>query len=523
MSLPLPLDSRQESIARALIAQVRPVSTETLAGELDLTDRVLRYNLPSVVAFLAANGVSVRRRPGVGIWSEGQDAARTRALAALETARGPHLFDAAERQVRIRLALLHAAPEAVSSETFEASLGVSRPTIRRDIREVEAWLEAHRLHLRRLPGVGIRAVGGELEVRTGLLAAIGEAVPHDLLAFAAAAGTTREGADSGPLDPRRTAALELLEGLELGPCRAILREVFPAIADDDPAGASGALVLAIAARRIRDGRPARLGSGRLRSLLDHPASADAARIADRLAPIAGVGSAPDAATRSEAADSALPPAEVAALTEGLLALRLLGDRAEAELATARLVDRILAGAAKRLHPALAADEQLRARLAEHLGRQAIRARYGLPLANPLAAEVRERYADVHAVAVEVLADLPRRGPELPAEESTFLTMYLAGSLERLRLRPKVRITVVCPAGMATAWILVSRLVAEFPQVEVTRVVSRAEFGEADADATDLVVSTIPIEEAPTKTVVVGPLLRDADVRRISRAIGSIPV
>ena len=59
---------------------------------------------------------------------------------------------------------------------------------------------------------------------------------------------------------------------------------------------------------------------------------------------------------------------------------------------------------------------------------------------------------------------------MPHEEVGFLTMYLAGSLERSRLRPKVRITVVCPAGMATAWILVSRLSAEFPNVEITRVV-----------------------------------------------------
>ena len=55
---------------------------------------------------------------------------------------------------------------------------------------------------------------------------------------------------------------------------------------------------------------------------------------------------------------------------------------------------------------------------------------------------------------------------MPVEEIGLLTMYLAGSLERHRLRPKVRVTVVCPAGMATAWILVSRLVAEFPQIEV---------------------------------------------------------
>jgi transcriptional antiterminator len=110
---------------------------------------------------------------------------------------------------------------------------------------------------------------------------------------------------------------------------------------------------------------------------------------------------------------------------------------------------------------------------------------------------------------------------VPPEEIGFLTMYLAGSLERHRLRQKVRVTVVCPAGMATAWILVSRLAAEFPHVEVTRVVSKSAFElQVDADTADVVVSTVPLDEpALVQTVVVSPLLRDRDVRRLARIFG----
>ena len=112
------------------------------------------------------------------------------------------------------------------------------------------------------------------------------------------------------------------------------------------------------------------------------------------------------------------------------------------------------------------------------------------MSNPLDQEVRQRYPDVYRVASDIVAALhPVGDAVVPQEEVGFLTMYLAGSLERNRLRPKVRITVVCPAGMATAWILVSRLSAEFPNIEITRVVSKTVF-EKDVDlaATDLVVS-----------------------------------
>src|SRR5207244_10110470 len=149
--------------------------------------------------------------------------------------------------------------------------------------------------------------------------------------------------------------------------------------------------------------------------------------------------------------------------------------------------------------------------------------YGLPVSNPLDHEVRERYPDVYAVARDIAAELgPLDDAIVPPEEVGFLTMYLAGSLERNRLRPKIRVTVVCPAGMATAWILVSRLLAVFPQVDVTRVVSRTAFERGPDDVeTDVVVSTVPIDDDPDRApaVVVSPLLRERDIRRLSRLLG----
>jgi len=104
------------------------------------------------------------------------------------------------------------------------------------------------------------------------------------------------------------------------------------------------------------------------------------------------------------------------------------------------------------------------------------------VSNPLEQEVRERYPDVYQAASEIVVEVSPLGDAIvPPDEIGFLTMYLAGSLERNRLRPKIRVTVVCPAGMATAWILVSRLLAVFPQVEVSRVVSKTVFEHGPDD------------------------------------------
>jgi len=288
-----------------------------------------------------------------------------------------------------------------------------------------------------------------------------------------------------------------LAELDLPTFRTILQTELRDFDDGGPTMLTATLSLAILARRVRADHPARLVRGRLRSLMDHPVSDAATRIAEAMRERMGI---------------ALAAPEAAAITESLLGFVELSDsHAVPEAHLVDLIDRLVAAAASRLHPSLADDELLRANLAEHLRRLHVRLRYGLPVSNPLQREVQKRYPDVYAVAAAILADVgPLDGTAIPVEEVGFLTMYLAGSLERQRLRPKIQVTVVCPAGMATAWILVSRLLAEFPQLEVTQVISKTAFEHDTAEvSTDLVISTVPLEGLSdhVQWLVVSPLLQ----------------
>jgi mannitol operon transcriptional activator len=500
----LPLDTRQARIARRLLDGTTPASVDTLASDLDLSSRVVRYNLPSVEAFLRTGGTRLVRRRGIGVWLDGESGSRRALISRLDDMVGPSVVDATDRRARVIVALLDTFPDPVRLETLEIELAVSRPTVRRDVRAAESWLEGHRLHLRRRPGVGIMVLGSETEVRGGMLAIVLESVPAHALADAA----EMPSAAARRRDPAPTGLAPFVAGLDLPTFRAILE---PEVGDVDDQGLlTASIALAIAARRVGRGRAARLAGGRLRSLLDHPASEIAARIAGRMAGSIG---------------QPLGNADVAAITESLLGLvELAGTRTLPGTRELRLIDRIVTLSAACLHPSLADDTQLRDSLLEHLHRLRVRLRYGIPVSNPLQNEVRLRYPEVYAAATEVLAEVGSVGGiAIPPEEVGFLTMYLAGSLERHRLRPKIRVTVVCPAGMATAWILVSRLLAEFPQVEIAQVVSKAAFElDPGAPATDLIVSTVPLEsdEDMGPSLVVSPLLRERDVRRLSRILGA---
>ncbi|HYK94864.1 MAG TPA: PRD domain-containing protein [Candidatus Dormibacteraeota bacterium] len=496
----LPLDSRQASIARALLKGPRVVSVEAIASTLHLTDRMVRYELPAIEAYLAERGLRLGKRRGVGVWIDDHGADRGHVLEELMRAPGPVVLDPDERQSIVLLALLEAAPDPLRSGELEARLGVSRPTVRRDVRVAEAWLEQHRLHLRRLPGVGIGVRGSEVDVRAALLALILERIPVEALAGSANGAATAA-----------TGLGAFVAALDLDAFRQVLAAELPDVDDREPTLLTATVSLAILTRRVWADRPARLVRGRLRSLLDHPASEDARRIASAVTRRSGV---------------VLGSTEVAAITESLLGFVELGDQsATPQAAIVQAVDRLVGAAGSRLNPLLATDELLRANLTEHIRRLAVRLRYGLPVSNPLQGEVRKRYPDVYEVAASILASIATLdGVAIPAEETGFLTMYLAGSLERLRLRPKIRITVVCPAGMATVWILVSRLLSEFPQVEVSQVVSKTAYERAPASiSSDYIVSTVPLEVVPdVPTLIVNPLLQEGDVRRLARMLGLPP-
>jgi transcriptional antiterminator len=497
----LPLDSRQAAIARFLLDGSGVASVEEVAAELQLTDRVVRYNLPSVEAYLGEHALRLGKRRGVGVWIDGDARTRATVRQELDAEPGPAVLDAGDRQSRVILALLDGAPDALRSETLEARLGVSRPTVRRDVRVAEAWLEQHRLHLRRLPGVGLAVRGSEVDVRAALLALVLERVPANVLAVSAL-GTSAHGTADGisGLGP-------YLAELDLPTFRAILRTELRDYDDRDPTMLMATLSLAILASRVRASHPARLVRGRLRSLMDHPVSDAATRIAEAVGERIGV---------------QLGPPETAAITESLLGFVELTDaRAVPEAHLVAMIDRLVANAAERLHPSLGEDALLRANLTEHLRRLHVRLRYGLPVSNPLQHEVRKRYPDVYDHAAQILADVGELdGAAIPVEEVGFLTMYFAGALERLQLRQKIQVTVVCPAGMATAWILVSRLLAEFPQLEVVQVVSKTAFEHEAGDiSTDLVVSTVPLDGLTgVPWIVVSPLLQERDVRRLARLV-----
>ncbi|RME24791.1 MAG: PRD domain-containing protein [Deltaproteobacteria bacterium] len=497
------LDSRVIRITRWLLEHDGPRSTAQLAADLGLSERVVRYRLPVVERYLRGWGAELTRRRGSGLLVEADADLRRRILDDLTSrSEAPRVYTPAERARLVLAALLWAAPAITSLEDIHRELEVSKASARRDLHAAEPWLERNGLALVRRPGRGLAVVGTERQIRRATVQLVLETLPEETLLA---------------LFRRRADRERLLARLPVGLRERLLAlaidQVAEAVAESPLSGrlrtgrgeAVFALYLAVTVDRLRAGHRVEQETGLQRSVMHHPVSELVDGVARELVRVAEV---------------AVDDVEVAAITEfllGLDALEIVGD-APTGLASS-VIDRVLSGAAERLHPALADDAELRRSLGAHLERLAVRLRHGLPAHNPLLAEVRERYPDVFAAA-RALADGigDAFAGEIGDDEVGFLTMYLSGALERARLRPRRRALVVCPSGMATAWVLVSRVQAEFPELELAQVLSEQGYDRLDHSDFDLVISTVPVPERGAPVVVVGPLLPASDVERVSRLL-----
>jgi mannitol operon transcriptional antiterminator len=495
------LDTRDIRILRWLLDQTEPRSTAAVAADLGLSQRVIRYRLGAVDSFLRTRDLEVLRRRGAGVWIDApadQRAALGAELTGLSEA--PRVYAREERDHILVASILWAAPEATSLDFLHDVLEVSKASARRDLRRNETWLDQRGLALMRRPGVGISVVGPEARVRRALVQLTMEAAPEEVLAELCAR----------PFEEARLVRVRVPFGVRdhlsrlpiHSSARLVANSVLGGTLSDGNNELVFAIYVAVTAARISDGKLITMGPGHHRSLTDHPVSETVASIA---------------ASYERAFGLPLPDLEVAGITEYLLGLATLGSMQPIDhIDHNELLDLMMNLAAVRLQESLGTDTDLRNNLAQHLDRLAVRLRYGLPVHNPLLHEVAERYPIVHAVAGE-LGALISKYLEAPVAEDEvgFVTMYLCGAIERSRLHPAKRAIVVCPSGMATAWVLVSRIQTEFPQLGLVKVLSSRSYLSLGAQEADLVISTVEIPEGDIPVVIVNPLLPPGDVRRLA--------
>lgn len=511
------LTTRQCAILSHLLRADGPTTVAQIAHNLRTTPRAVRYDLVGIETFLATRSINLIKKPNWGVLIAAQMDAKTNLLRELTDpiAHRPFLSQQERRDVAILWLLTE--PEPVLAKQLGCHLNVSYPTVLGDIRRAALWLSMHGVQVLGRPHVGYIVQGTERAQREALIELVLGYIGQQVLEGRTRPGPWPPSADQSISGPTYTMS-NFIPRLELGFAAALvetLENLLP-LPLADAARASLAVCIAILIERIGTGRTIEQPSEHLTSL-SHCCEFQAATVAaEKIARAYGI---------------ALPEQEVE-----YIAIQLLGAGTRRPLSDAlgavdlagldpqvpEVVRDLVTQASAYLQPCLIVDQQLVRNLEFHIRAAVHRLRFDLPIRNPLLEDIKSHYPYVFQVAQRASIVLERMvGKKIPEAEIGYITMHLGAAMERLRstLIATKSVLVVCGEGIATAWLLVSRLQAELPEVAVAGIASVSELSNPRSRSRSVaaIVSTVPLPGIDLPVAVVSPLLSREDVARV-RAI-----
>jgi transcriptional antiterminator/mannitol/fructose-specific phosphotransferase system IIA component (Ntr-type) len=394
---------------------------------------------------------------------------------------------------------------------LEFRFGVSRTTIKRDLDEALLWLNQHKLSLIKRPHLGCQVSGEELHVREAIVTLLLKNVDRARLLASCAHSQLHAQPHAASRSPDTYVTAELLRSMRMSYARILvgcLEETLALVLSDD-AYVAIVLHIALCMTRAAQGKHAQMASEVLSRLQGLPELEAARMVADRI---------------DQHLDVQLSQGDVGHIAIHLTTARPQErsqprerssvDQDEDEAALTGIVTDMIDEASAYLHPWLKVDRQLFDNLMCHIRPAWHRLKFDLPVANPLLKDIQEFDRYVYQVATKCADILASElANDVPPEEIGYIAMHFAASLERIRppRQARRRILVVCGEGSATAWMLVSRLRAEFPSIEISAVVPTRSVSEFDLSNVDAVVSTLPLTTEKVPVRVVSPFLTAEDV------------
>ncbi len=500
------LTSRQQALLRFLAAMSGYVSVKDIANQFGYSQRTIRYDLDAVEVWLRDQGGALDKRPNAGVRLEAGAALRNRLEDTLAVGELEKVFSPEERMEAIYYRLL-LGEGPVKAEDLAEGLGVSTPTVMRDIREMGQWMEDKQLTVASKKGEGYRLAGREQQLRGCLVQALAEglgsrrALTRYSLTSRAVERLPRKGQSVAALAARYLSRVDMdaLSHL-LDYARETLYHTMP---ENDYIRLL--LYLAVLCRRAGagavippDDAPAGPGrEGQLAALLT-------GRLGPRLQIKLGEGETANLARWLISCNVKFPPK-----TDDKLAEQL-----------SSIVDEML----EVLHSYPSYDmpdfyrDKLKMNLLAHLRLTIKKYQLQIPSPNPLLVQMKVNYPEIFTVVYR-MADLFHRRTGIPLDEDEigFIAIHIAANVEECnRLRSK-RALIVCNTGQGAARVLQSRIRNNIPRLEIRGTLSALDAENMDAlSDVDFVISTVALPQLEKPVFQVSPIISAAEIDRISR-------
>ncbi len=467
-----------------------------LALLLNSSPRTVRYDLDELAEWLIPHRVKLVRRPGRGVWLEGdQETLPSLRLGAGKAAADPYL-PAAQRQALATVRLL-ASRSGVDTAELASLLDVTRATIYRELDRIASWLRERSLSLERSRG---RAwvIGAEVQLRSVLHELLREWILETDLGSVGPLGADGPGRLAPSVGVRMLRELGVSNPLKLRD--AVSRAAALAAYPLTPGQAVGLLFWsAIVHARIAAGGAVELPADTVATAAQLPEY----RLASEL--LGQLGHVPEhqeaAFMAISARDARYGPSELGNFDPGRVQNR-----------ARRLALTFARQAGSLIGVELDQDEDLIRGLMLHLEPALDRMRLGVVAPNPLLEDIKAKYGGLFAIAKQATQTLGDeyglRYGGLADEEIGYLAVHLGAALERLTTPgdQALKAVLVCQHGVGTAQLLASLLASRLPELRVCGFASaHAVEQEASRHDADIVITTRPLAGVSLPVFLVNPI------------------
>jgi mannitol operon transcriptional antiterminator len=514
------LTVQQKQILHHLLTDNSPIAMAELARQTNLTTRQVNYRLKSIKSWLAQRDVNLNATPNVGIKVVCSLAQRQKLLQELALQSEPHLvLSAGQRQQLLALVLL-LADEPLILNRLQYISATSRTTILKDLEPISDWARVFRLTLVRKPNFGIIFDGLESDRRQALVSLLWGDTPFiqtSLISVTFDTGLKFSLENTSTSLPIILQINQILDGLSTGVAFGWVAFAEAQLGGrfTDDAVLHLSLAFAIQQWRIQAGHYSEVETDSMQWLTDQKVWSVAVGVTQLM--------------QSHSPVSAFPVAEIVEIAMYLLAgvrdERWPGDL-EIDPALTDLIDMLVEEVALAFStPGLRHDIPLRDGLISHIIPAILRQRFNLwspPRWSD--GDIVRQLPQEYQIASE-LALLVTEHTEvvLPDNEIDTLALLLRAAFVRERPNYPRRVYIICPSGMATAQLLLARLRARFPSLEILGVLSMRELSTKQITNAQLLISTVPLESPRRNLPViqVHPLLTVADIEAITNWLTTV--
>ncbi|HUV16054.1 MAG TPA: PTS sugar transporter subunit IIA [Pelolinea sp.] len=506
------INSRAAQILDFLLGQANPVSAEEIGRQLKLTPRAVRYRMPQIAALLNEFTVEVINKPRIGIQIIAGEQVKSLIKSKINLST---YYSKSEREYIILFLLLSASTPVIIKQ-IEYLLSVARSTISKDIKNLKEWVKDYGLVISSKPNYGFWMEGDESDFREALLSCV--------LTGAKAFGFQDEFlcycfADYQiylPPNEFSRQVSEYFSNIDFLFINQLLNTIID-IQLTDRTQFHFILRLAIMLKRLSSGNLISAipkGLGDLKQLHEYYWSEFIFRKISEKYQIPG--GLEEISWITEFLIDAQANRPVESIKEGLDQNALFKED------LVRMVNTFLCRVSRRLNPALAIDKELRYNLALHLSYYKEREDLQRLDDNPVIQEIRVEYPRIFSIVHESIREDNETDIKLNDDEIAYLTIHIAAAIERLRYNERSRktILIVCNAGMASALLLKSKILSEFPETHIDNVISYSELlKRSDFQGIDMIISTIPLHlvNAPP-VLVVNVILKERDIANLQKVL-----